>query len=478
MMIKIEENEAHLWGATNENGDIVIPYKYDEITHFGDRYYCRIWRSCVWYDSTGEGYSCSKAPKWWLPNIDTSMNNIEEVIEGLDRTGLDNVPLQHENGVYIKYENGKFGVLDDGKHVILPCQFDMLWRWGACDVIETRIGTRHLYFNLQGQPILTKHSNGPVDDWLSPYTIAEQQNDIALMTMEFVDSCYDEQCCMCYGHPTRLDRVLRQNIELIMRQGCVFKEFPQDAFYRFNGWDTYLYRAYVAHGSGENPVGDCVRQLREMRCYGSSWSYLDKVMTNENTELSDDELELLSYAATDCGDSKTKIGYGIDERLKDGEVKVMHIEYFADHWPNSDELERELPFDNLVNCLNPFYDNWRKSKAILEKHKGLSSHGLLAYVAHSASMASTKKEINFCYNATKWGLEHGWNPNEPLFGRTALDHIQNNISSLEKSATHSKVQLEVSRKIQQLLIDNGATTLFEQRKKNPFFREEDFKNFE
>lgn len=392
---------------------------------------------------------------------------------------LSNTPLESKRKVFIKRENGKSGVLDQDNNVILPFEFDRIWRWTSCDVLETRKGAEYLYFDLHGNPILTKHRYGPVEDGLAPYTVSEQQGDIALMTMEFVDSCYDEQCCVCYGHPTRLDRVLRQRIESVMRKYEDYRKFPKDAFNRFNGWDTYIYRAYIAHGRGENPIGDCVRQLHEMRCYTSSWFHLDKVWSSKNKKLSDEELELLSYAATDNEhNGRTVIGYGYDEELKDDEVTVFHVEYFADHWPSSDEYEGEPTFGYLGNCLNPLYDHWRNSKRILEEHQDLSSFGLLAEVAFTTDMAHEKREINFCYNAIRWGLKHGWNPNEPFLGCTALEHMQEIISKFEKYDYASTVQIEVSRKILQLLLDNGATTLLEYRQRNPYYRKEDFVAFE
>lgn len=379
----------------------------------------------------------------------------------------------------IKYENGKFGVLDMEKRPILSCEFDAVWRWPSCDVLETRKGTEYQYFDLSGKRILTKHRYGPVEENLAPYTISEQQSDIALMTMEFVDSCYDEQCCMCYGHPTRLDRILRQKVESHMRKYCDYKDFPEDAFHRFNGWDNYIYRAYIAHGRGKNPIGDCVRQLHEMRCYTSSWFYLDKVWSSKDNRLSDEEIELLNYAATDNEhNGETVIGYGYDDELKDDEVTVFHVEYFADHWPSHDEFEGEPTFGYLGNCLNPLYDHWRNSRRILEEHKDLSSFGLLASVAFDTSLSSEKREINFCYNAIRWGLKHGWNPNEPYLGKTALEHMDENISNYENSSVGTKIQIDTSRKIRQLLIDHGATTLYEYRKKNPYYRKEDFYDYE
>lgn len=479
-MIKIEKNECGLWGGKDENGNVLIPYIYDEITQFDDKYYCRMWKDYDWFDKAGKGLSCSRSRKFWLTQDGPDEMRKNRVVEDINsRKGLDNVPLESENGVYVKYANGKFGVLDKDKSEILPCVYDEVYRWEDCEVIQARKGLQHLYFDMSGNPILTKHRNGPVDDWLSPYFNGEQQNDVALMTMEFVEDCYDEQCCVCYDRPTRLDRMLRQDIEGRMRANCEFRRFPSDAFYRFNGWDTYIYRAYIAHGKSSNPMGDCVRQLHDMCCYSSSWFYLDKVLTNSKTKLSDDELDLLQYAANDCSSGgETIIGYGIDDELEDGEVKVFHVEYFSDHWPTEEEWEQEPTFNSLYNCLNPLDDDWKQTKSLLEAHQDLSSFALLAHLADRASMVYRKKEMQFYLNAIRWGLKHGWNPNEPCSGKTALEHTRENLSHFKQQKDCPKYKIEYTDKIMRLLLKHDATTLQEYRMRNPFYRQADYREMD
>lgn len=40
----------------------------------------------------------------------------------------------------------------------------------------------------------------------------------------------------------------------------------------------------------------------------------------------------------------------------------------------------------------------------------------------------------FVINAVTWGLEHGWSPNEPSLGKTALEHILAAIDWCKKSS--------------------------------------------
>lgn len=42
-----------LYGSVNETGETVIPFIFDEITLFGDEYYCRIWKDSYWYKANG-----------------------------------------------------------------------------------------------------------------------------------------------------------------------------------------------------------------------------------------------------------------------------------------------------------------------------------------------------------------------------------------------------------------------------------------
>jgi len=462
-MIEIKQDSDGQWGGVDERGNVVIPFKYDEITLFDDKYFCRKIEDYIWIDQECYVRSRHTVNSTW----------VSEDEEDDDNDAL----LKEEDGVIYKYQKGKFGVLDKNKNVILPCNFDDVWRWENCDVIEVRTGTRYQYFDMNANPILTRHRYGPVDNLLSPYSISEQQNDIALMTMEFVDSCYDEQCCVCYGRPTRLDRILRQDVEGMMRFPCEYQRFPADAFHRFNGWDTYIYRAYIAHGKSSNPMGDCVRQLHEMRCYSTSWSYLDKVLTNENTRLSEQELELLQFAASDCETGgQTTIGYGIDNKLADGEVKVLHIEYFSDHWPNDEDAENEdLEADRLIKCLFPDYYTWKEAKPILEAHPDPSLHRSIWDLVHSAATFNIKKdELEFYYNAIEWGLKHGWDPNEPTLGETALECLNEEMEWLEKSSEFPKSKVATLHKIKALLQQYGGVTLAELRSRNPFYRPADF----
>lgn len=63
-MIKIGKSKYGLWGGEDENGNILIPYIYDEITQFDDEYYCRIWKSYDWFDGKGKGLSCCRSRKF------------------------------------------------------------------------------------------------------------------------------------------------------------------------------------------------------------------------------------------------------------------------------------------------------------------------------------------------------------------------------------------------------------------------------
>jgi len=40
-MIEIRQNSEGQWGGVDQNGNVVIPFEYDEITLFDDKYFCR-----------------------------------------------------------------------------------------------------------------------------------------------------------------------------------------------------------------------------------------------------------------------------------------------------------------------------------------------------------------------------------------------------------------------------------------------------
>jgi len=457
----INKDNMGKMGVRDENGNILIPFKYDEITPIeDDGYFCRVLNDYDIYRSHDDGslYINSTCRH---PTI-----HYQKLEDG---------SIQEENdGIIEKYFDGKYGALSlDGKE-ILPCIYDEVSRWPDCDVIEVRSGLSIAYFNLDGKQILTKYKYPPVEPFIYPYTVSEQQNDIALMTMEFVDSCNDEQCCMCYGHPTRLDRVLRQDIEGELRAGKFYIPFPKDAFYRFNGWDTYIYRAYIVRSKSSNPVGDCIKQLREMRCYDSSWFYIDKVSTNSRTRLNDAELDLLRIAMESfdwAGGYNSTLGYGIDDDLADGEVCIFHIEYFADHWPSEEEMQNA----NDYVSIRPHEEDWKTIKKKLERHPNIDTAGRISDLCESISFFG-KDHLDNYYLTIKWGLEHGWSPNEPYLGHNAIEHIDDCIK--HKKEYHpdetSPEDFAKFEKIRRLLLSYGAKTFKETCMENPYYNPEDF----
>lgn len=478
--IIIKRNEQGYYGLvdidTNEN---VVSCVFDEITIRKGMFFCRIWKDYITFSLDGTPLSLSRHSKILLKNSPYyhELEKSRHFNALLLRKCLVDVPLEEEDGIFIKYENGKFGVLDMDKNEILPCEFDEVWRWRDCEVIYSRKGTEHYYYNLRGEPILTKARYVLPELEIEPYSMGEPQNDIALMTMEFVDECYDEQCCICYGHPTRLDRVLRQEIEGRLRAHCEVIKYAPDDFHDFNAWDTYIYSAYIARSRRENPIGDCVRQLLQMRCYSSSWQYIDKVLTNKNTKLKNEELQLLQLACDDAYESSraTKIAYGYDDSLADGEVKVFHIEFFQDHWPDADEfLKAEPSYDAIHNSYT-----CKEVNTILDKSMPEPSYNIICrWTSDFVSPYSNWNKQHFCYNAIKWALKRGISPNVSNgLGKLALDYIYEK----EKDEWLNKQSNRYRKLFEQLkvtLIKHGALTFEEYKKQNPFYNEDDFAKYD
>lgn len=307
---------------------------YDEITQVEDVFFCRIWEDYQIYDLEGNPQRSSRTRREWnddqLASIITT-NNFNVLVDS--REGLDNVPLVEDNDVFKKYENGKFGIITKTGEEIIPCIYDDVYRWRDCDVISARIGNSHYYFDLKGLRILKSYKVEPRRPFDEPYYLGEQQRDTALVIKRYVESCFDDQCCICYGRPFRLDRIPKGEIEGDFRNHSERIEFDNDAFEIFNGPDAYIYSEYIVEGPS---LDSCIEDLKSMRCYKSSWYHIDKVLTNDCTLLSDIELAKLKDAAccktwiSDNGCIDYRMAYGIDNTMPDGIVKVKHIEFFAE----------------------------------------------------------------------------------------------------------------------------------------------------
>jgi len=275
--------------------------------------------------------------------------------------------------------------------------------------------------------------------------------------------------------PTRFYRLLRQNVEQLLRAQCTRIPFPDDAFHRLNDKNTQIYNIYIVRAKSDNPVGDCVRQLHDMECYGSSWYYLDRINTNSNTLVTQDEMELLLYAATDAPvdardempETPTTLAYGMNEELADGEVEIIHVEYYTVSNPTREEVEA---YYRKHVSLHIFDYDWDKCLKYLEDNPNLNTFAAIADVCMFIGLED-ETCFQFHYNAIEWGLHHGWSPNEPIFGKTAIEHLDSSIVSAQR---YHKGRIPKLMQIRKLLLQYGAKTLYEVRSQNPYYRKEDF----
>jgi len=275
--------------------------------------------------------------------------------------------------------------------------------------------------------------------------------------------------------PTCFDRRLRQNVEKLLRAQCSGVPFPEDAFHRFNSRDTMIYNIYIARAKSQNPVGDCVRQLHGMKCYNTACYYIDRINTNSNTQLSQDEMDLLYYAAVDrpvgfpdeIPDTPTTLAYGLNNELEDREVEIIHVEYYTVSNPTREEIEA---YYHKHLSLHIFDCDWDKTLKYLEENPNLNTFGAIADICMYFGIEDDK-HFQFNCNAIEWGLRHGWSPNEPICGKTALEHLENTMKLVKK---HYEERFPKCMQIRELLLQYGAKTLCEVRSQNPHYRKEDF----
>ncbi len=333
--VTISQSEDGLWGVTRD-GKTLIPFIYDEITAMEDVFCCRIWEDCEMRDENGHRYQGCESPRLWLiddPEWEARPDYCNDKPKDLSylRIGLDRVPPKEVDGMYIIYKDGHFGLQDNSHQEVLPAIYDNVTVWYDCDVVYVRDGINHLYFDRQGKRILTVVPNQ--SEWVGdlPFYLGEEQDDIALFTMEAHPKIHDEQCCTCYGMEVRLDRPLKKDIEQMLRADCQLKPFARDAFHWFNNEANYIYRAYVAHGKS---IKECIEQLKAMRCYNSSWYYIDKISVHPSQTHRPKGVYDLHVAAArgkyvpHTSSTRWYSGIGYDDSLEEDEIRVFHIEYY------------------------------------------------------------------------------------------------------------------------------------------------------
>lgn len=417
------------------------------------------------------------------------------------------------------YQNGKKGIQNPDGSVLFPAIYDEIYRWSNdSDVFYTRIGNKVHYYNSNHEEILTTYRKfDGVDDELTPYYVHEAQSRKTLVTMQITDDLSDPQSCVCFGQKVRLDRILKSEVADIIKNHCEVWDKGASCVDDFNSVFTYIYSAYYAQSNSSTPIEDCLKQFEQMHCYRTSWFLMVKIWTNRNTKIANadlcklvwffQDLENMMYSSTDPMNFVT-IGY--DDSLADGEVKMFQVNYFTDHWPDfeldnivddamsgdidnyeakmqllKEALKKEKVENNWTDDVyQSFYDEYFRNNAISDDYEDFDlkkEKELLDYLVDEkkynveetafricqtlqldvdfGGILDNSVRVNRAYQKIKWALSHGCSLKPVIKKQSCLDLIRDSISKIEKSDEKGqKTKLQIFKKIERLLLKNGALT--------------------
>ena len=238
-------------------------------------------------------------------------------------------------------ENGLHGLKTPQGEIVYPAEYDAIHKWPDSDVIYTLKGKEYHYYNTAGEEILTDIPDVGISDTeedLMPWFITEEQHRPYVIIIRPVEGPVGARCCLYRGQWVELDRIARKDVKKIMKTDTA----------RFDNYFSYIYSGYeVKSNDKENPILDCIKKIRSLGCYQSSWAYLTRVCVSPQDSASEREnvimLSMLQFdALTPLNlDDLHCLSFGVDESLVKGEVKVTQIHYFHDRWPLDEEFSYE-----------------------------------------------------------------------------------------------------------------------------------------
>ena len=332
MNFTIVRHEAGYDIARAENGKLgvlkdgkpISQFKYDEITLWPPEYH-------TFYSRMGRDY--------------IAFDVIKGEVSGYGQSGgYDEV--DHTDGFTVRCVDGMFG-LEREDQIILPFEFDEVYKWPDCDVVYTRKGTTPAYYDTSGKRILTKAREiTGATDMLEPYYCGEPQTNI-IQLMDLSRSPIGEDFCHCYGRRAGLSRrTISEQVTLIKNLSSATSLTDSDFADNLLAWDCYIFSAFMVEAEGNIPeaIDDCFRQMDKMELFDVSWSLIWNFIFPKGscTESAKEyaKSKLPAEAEDGCGISNPIIAFGEDESLTNG-VKIMVTRCFCDHWPTLEELYGE-----------------------------------------------------------------------------------------------------------------------------------------
>ena len=482
----IVTKENGRYGLSLKSGEIVTPCVYDEITPKDYYFLCRIWKNSDYvYFKDG---STSTARR-----IGGSPQGNFTTLKDLDF--YNNIKPEENDGYYIVYRYGRFGLENKKRQTIIPCEYDNVFKWKKADVIQTRKKEDCRYFNLRGDEILTDR------DSIANFTQYGYLNG-TVQIKELVKGMND-------GRTFFHDKVGYIRLFLMSPEECtkLFKcdrdviPLPVTATNNMIEHYSYEFSGCILYFSIKSSLNREIDKLKETGFLGNSFYFTDKFFANSRTHLKATKLVELRRHYEDeerCLDNSPYIGYGIDDSLEDGVVKWLHVEHYNEHcFPGHTQIGN-LVKDGQLKDLKEYVEgiNWDTthdsfggpffhlgSVWFTTKRIWNETEKVLEYIASyfpgydnflyesvcglktDEDEKPTVEQVKFYYRCVNWALKKGANPNYCIhYGKTILDKLNSfDYSNVSKGAVFYK------EKTKEQLLRYGALSLKSMRTKETMY---------
>ena len=494
---KIYEDGEHHLGLISNDGKHKTPAVYDEIQIREDGiWYCRAYINWDYFYPASGTFSVKTRKGTIEGSNGRKVGNGGGPTTIEDREVYDSISERKTSQYIFTYEYGKFGLKSLDGLVILDAIYDDIDVWENANVIQVRLGDKHYYFNDQKEQILTDEPSCMEQD--VPYWDGMGWNHF--MVREIVDKVSDNHTYLSNVGFVRIDHrevkevvsMLQANCERIPIKIDSIKDLTDQYSYEF-GMNILKLKTSVDGIITEEEWKSGIDKLESLGAFGNSWHYIDKFVTNSKTKLSVKSLYWLKHRYDmECdvlGD--LCFAYGLDETLKDGEVKWIHVEHYNEHcFPEDYGVCDAMQYDTLnelkeiieshdwnaqgdpyggcffayCNIRYPEGRPWDETEKILNYmlELGHKPEELTKCVVERLQYdCDTPEEMDFWENCAGWALSMTEFPNYLSCGQTCYDEFLN----VRLESKPEEVQTRI-KKLGNLFLLHGARTSKQQAEYN------------
>ncbi len=427
-----------------------------------------------------------------------------------------------ENAVKFQ-ENGLLGMKTPEGEVILPAEYDQIYQYNKSDIFYVEKDGASHYINSKKEHILLKFGSIFKE---KPFWHRWRENDNYVITKQIVAESYGSDTAKVNGDWVHFNIMQKSDVRRIFGD-CEVIPITKDIFDLIES--HFLDECYGgwAFSKGKNALAECCGQIKELV---NSCNPLTKVWISNNSIFTLDDLKICFSRYNDedwfyyssCLDSFVNIGVGYDNSLKPDEVRMLQIDYEQRDFDEDDDL---LWFEF---CIDFSLNSLKDKRSQLEKHlvklrekygpvceklarkyyfgvvpgvstdisyslqeeiskvdylieQGASIELSLDYLCENMVIEGldyNPKHDKFITNANlscinrmiKYLIKLGSDINHISWNRTPLDYIRWFIDLAKKhNQRESKIQL--LRKIEKTLLDNGAKSVSEMDEDYVFWKQ-------